>query len=456
MRLTIPPLDIDEEEPFNNDLFERKAFGERLLNIACNTNEPLVISLDAQWGEGKTTFIKMWKALLTKEDIPNVYIDAYANDYTDDPFISVVSAISSYAQEHAKKGNESSLDKLKDKAKKAGVQLVPWATKIAIKAATLGAIRDSDFEGLDDIKKDLSKGASDLVGDFIGERLDHHEESISVIESFKEELSQLTKHLAFDNDFPLVVIIDELDRCKPTFAVEMIERVKHLFSVENVVFVLAMHKGQLEESVKCVYGQGIDAHTYLQKFINLDAKLPKRTTERYQNDLRIYNSHLLNVLEIETWDNDRDIVECIEVLSNYFNISLRQLENVYQNISIIYGAISKNHLRLPSLITFTAMIRVVRPDLFSRLQNNSISYVELESEISSKGFNRADREKGEDGRIYAIMNWVRYSLFTQKEFSSLPEDDEITQYHKAYSSYNAKRRELLSHVIRDMCMFDAR
>ena len=74
---------------------------------------------------------------------------------------------------------------------------------------------------------------------------------------------------------PLVVIIDELDRCRPTFAIECLERIKHVFAVEGVVFVLGVYCDQLAESIRAVYGQGFDSHGYLGKFI--DYHMPLRS-----------------------------------------------------------------------------------------------------------------------------------------------------------------------------------
>ena len=74
---------------------------------------------------------------------------------------------------------------------------------------------------------------------------------------------------------PLVFIIDELDRCRPPFALNVLERVKHLFSVENVCFVLVAHLPQLEAVVKGSYGLGVDARTYLEKFFQLQVTLPE-------------------------------------------------------------------------------------------------------------------------------------------------------------------------------------
>ena len=96
MRLVTPPLIIDNDDSFKNDCLERELYGKSLLNLIERSSDELVISLDGHWGEGKTTFVKMWQGLLTKANIHNIYIDAFANDHVNDAFISVASAILSY------------------------------------------------------------------------------------------------------------------------------------------------------------------------------------------------------------------------------------------------------------------------------------------------------------------------------------------------------------------------
>ncbi len=66
MKLIVPPIDISEDDGFSNgvDIFNRKPFGETLLNLIQNTGDELVLALDAPWGDGKSTFIRMWQGLL--------------------------------------------------------------------------------------------------------------------------------------------------------------------------------------------------------------------------------------------------------------------------------------------------------------------------------------------------------------------------------------------------------
>ena len=450
MRLVTPPLIVKENDSFKNDALDRKTYGDALLSLVVRSKDELVISLDGKWGEGKTTFVKMWQGLLSEKDIPNIYIDAFSNDYLDDAFISVVSAITNYAETHIVKRHQEKIAELKNKAKKVGGQLLSWSAKIGIKAATLGVIKDAEIEELKDIKGEMAKSVSDLLGGFIEERINSHSKDVALIQSFRELLSGLPSKLVADSEKPLVIIIDELDRCKPTFAVEIIEKIKHLFSVKNVVFILVMNMAQLEESIKSVYGQNIDAHTYLQKFINLEAKIPKQTGERYVNDLSKYSNKLLKLHEIETWGDDRNIIDCIEPLANHFNLSLRQLEKVYTNLAVFYGSISENHFRLVPVVVFLSIVKVVDPPLFDQLLHQKVSFGEVTNKLNIRHLNE---EKENNRKFYWLMNWVRYGLLSEQEFKELAEEDKIKRYGTSMCEYNISRERLIPIFAQQLSMF---
>lgn len=440
MRLVAPQLVVKEDDAFANDVLGRKKYGESLLNLVVRSDDELVISLDGRWGEGKTTFVKMWQGLLSQAGVPNVYVDAFANDYVDDAFVSMVSAITNYAESRIETEYNERLDELKDKAKKVGGQLLSWSARIGVRVATLGVLKNSDIEELKEIKEDLSKGVSNLIGDFIGDRLNSHAKNIALIQSFREVLSALPPKLQDGGDKPLVVIIDELDRCKPTFAVEIIENVKHLFSVKNVVFVLVMNRLQLEESIKSVYGVNVDAHTYLQKFINLETRLPKRTEGGYENDLNKYARRLLKLHELQAWGDDKKILEYLEPLANHFHLSLRQMERVFTNLAVLYGTSAENHLRLVPIIVFLAVVKVIDHNLFENILRQRISYNEIRDALKLSDLDERSKRGGD---LCSLLAWVQYALLSDEEFGKLAEDDPIKAYSSSLWRYNIRRENLI-------------
>ena len=450
MKIVTPPIIVNENESFEQDVLGRSDFGQSLLNLISQSNDELVISLDGKWGEGKTTFVKMWQGMLTQSHIPNIYIDAFANDYIDDAFIAVASAITTYIEENSVKPNEKKTKEFIEKAKHVGVQLLSWTAKVGIKASALGAIKDSDIEELKDIKADVAKGLSTVVGDFVGERLVSHKKDVEQLQSFKDLLSEIPVLLSSEGDKPFVIIIDELDRCKPTYAVELIEKVKHLFSVKNVVFVLVMHRKQLEEAVKCIYGENIDAHTYLQKFINIEATLPKKTGDRQNNDIDLYNKKLFHLHQIETWGDDKDLLDSVEVLAKHFNLSLRQLERVYTNLAVFYASSVKNQLRLVTIVSFLAVVKVVEPSIYEGLLHQRVTYEEL---YQKTGLSNNEQEDRDMRKLQFIAMWLKFSLITEEQFEQLDKDDPLRSLDRSLWNYNVERERLMPLFIQKLSMF---
>ena len=440
MKLITPPLVVNDDDSFENDLFGRRESGESLLNIVTNCEDALVVSVNAGWGEGKSTFIQMWKGLLQKNGIPNIYIDACSCDYIDDPFISVVSAITAYTEERTAPEHQKILAGLKEQFVKVGKKLLPMALKISTRAAMSGVVQEGVLNHRTEIEADSTAGLSGVISSVITERIENHTNDIKMVAAFRLTLSKLPSILSKDRDKPLVIIVDGLDRCKPTYAVEMIEKIKHLFSVKNIIFVLAMNQEQIERSIRSIYGYDIDAGTYLQKFINLEMPLPKRTAESHQNDLKIYSEQLIRLHEIETWGDSVKIVDCADSLANHFNLSLRQLENVFTYITLFDGASTEKQFRLVPIVVMMSTLRVVDYSLFTSLLKGRSSLDEVTKELNLDNINLDNK------RIFAtewILDLIRYSLMSDDEYAALPEDDEIRVQSQSLSHYHLKRSEII-------------
>lgn len=452
MNIVTPPIIVGEGEAFEQDALGRSDFGQSLLNLVSQSSDELVISLDGKWGEGKTTFVKMWQGMLDQSQVPNIYIDAFANDYIDDAFIAVASAITSYVEENSVDSDDDKSKKFNEKAKQVGVQLLSWTAKVGIKAATLGAIKESDIEELKDIQSDVAKGLSTVVGDFVGERLASHKQDVEQLQSFKDLLSEIPSLLSQEGNKPFVIIIDELDRCKPTYAVELIEKIKHLFSVKNVVFVLVMHRKQLEEAVKCVYGENIDAHTYLQKFINIETTIPKKVGDRRDNDIKQYNRRLFALHNIETWGDGENLTASLEVLAEHFNLSLRQLERVYTNLAVFYASSAEDQIRLVPIISFLAVIKVIDPSIYDELLYQKISYEEL---FRRAGLSEHEQEDINLRKLQRLAMWLKFALMTDEQFEQLPADDPIKRFDQSLWRYHIERDRLIPIFIQKLSMFTA-
>lgn len=444
MKIVTPPLIIEDSDAFSEDLLNRKEYGQSLLNLVLQSSDELVISLDGKWGEGKSTFVKMWQCMLSESEVPSIYIDAYKNDYLDDVFMSMASAILCFIEEKIKRDSEEKFQEIKSKAKEIAVKTLYWSVKLAIRNVSFGLVNGND---VDELRAKLSSGDSDYLENIIEDRLINQSKDVALIEEFRALLSEIPSKLEGENDRPLIVIVDELDRCRPSYAIEFMEKVKHFFSVKNVVFLLVMNKEQLEESVRFVYGDNIDARAYLQKFINIETKIPKQRDGRVNGDLKKYARKLLEIHELETFGEDRTLVECLVPWAEHFNLSLRQLEKIYTNLALFYGSSRENDLILVPIVVFLATTKVVSPIIFERLMTQEISYAEVSEEF---GFSF---DKSESSGLSHLVNWVRYAVLSQDEFSALDSDDPIRKFSTAHQRYQTPKEKLIPVFARKMNVF---
>lgn len=290
MKLTVPKLKGLEDKGFNPevDIFLRKDFGERLAGLVEKSHGNIVFALDAEWGEGKSTFIKMWMGH-TKDRIKSIYFDAFANDYQKDPFLTLASEMYALVEDGPDKSKSK---EFKEKAGNAVKTLARGGLKIAVRNLS-GGILDGTM--VDSTGKDISAFLAEQVDGIIEDKLQHITEDKNAIIEFRKYLQKLAKGEEDRPVRPVVFIIDELDRCRPDFALELVEQIKHLFSVPGITFLLVVNKTQLEESVKARYGNGIEATVYLQKFVNVWLSLPRTSGYRFdhQDDGARYIEHVL-------------------------------------------------------------------------------------------------------------------------------------------------------------------
>ncbi len=448
MKILPPIIDSHKSDPFKGDALDRIKYGEGLMNLVTSTNEPLVIALDAPWGEGKTTFVKMWQAQLEQSNVPTIYIDAFAYDYIDDAFVLLAGAITAYAKEQ-----DVTIEELKTQIKEVGVNLLDLATDVALKIASGGTLDKNTIK--------------ELTENLVDKRLNAYGDHTETFAQFRKQLSKLPKELhkksnkestATEDDHnskSLVIIIDELDRCKPPFAVHLIETIKHFFSVNSVVFVLAMNKTQLENAIKGVYGQETDAKTYLQKFIAIETTLPNNkdleTGTVVQYAQKLFKHHGFSLLE----QFGRDGLEQLEIipLSHYFKLSLRQIERVFTNIALFYICHPKVE-PLP-IVSILAALKVVDHSFFNKLVQITEKTAKKQLSFMVDIFDNTHwhnqdliEEYGRGKLVRIIEPWIESAFMTNEMYDRYTDDppyivhfdpSKQVELAKVYMKYSSKR-----------------
>ena len=269
------------EQAWDGDLWDRKRLGVQLTSYVDRLNCGAVLALDARWGEGKTWFVRHWKKHL-EADHNVIYLDAFANDYLDDPFLTIAAEISE-AFKTAKNIDESEVESFNEKTASVLISLAAILPVIATKAALhwvgLGGAGEAIQEVYNDGKDVYDSVSDEITGklkEHIEKKIENHHLEKQTIVDFKNELKELASKL----EKPLVFIIDELDRCRPDFAIRLIERIKHFFDIPKIVFVLVMNKPQLLQSIKNFYGYDSDMNgDYLEKFVDFTIHLLKSSED---------------------------------------------------------------------------------------------------------------------------------------------------------------------------------
>jgi len=131
------------------------------------------------------------------------------------------------------------------------------------------------------------------------------------------------------HDLPLVVVVDELDRCRPTYAVEFLETIKHVFDVEGVVFVLTVNREQLDQSAAVLYGNAADPESYFRRFFDIELTLP-------DPDRHALVRALLGRFGLPTDDMPAEVLVGFLAAAPY---GIRALQQTIQHYAIACGAL---------------------------------------------------------------------------------------------------------------------
>ncbi|WP_422767955.1 KAP family P-loop NTPase fold protein [Photobacterium leiognathi subsp. mandapamensis] len=294
-----------------------------------------VLNLNAEWGAGKSYFLKRW-ALTLEEHYPVVYIDAWKQDYSDDPLMTVISSMIKQLRKQAGKDADKNVFKVSRKL----VGLLKAATPALARGLTtkylgvdplkimemaddkaIGESINSDGQSID-----MGLAAQKMVEHLISEH-DAKSKSIDSLKHNVEQWIEAVKSNDITKSYPAFIFIDELDRCRPNYAVEMLEAIKHIFDIPGVVFVVATDTEQLQHAVKAIYGEGFDAKQYLGRFFNSRYTFK---TPSYEKILGVHcdtyklDKEYLKKKRISTFPNSLDQND------NDTPIALRNLTLVYE------------------------------------------------------------------------------------------------------------------------------
>ncbi len=359
-----------EELTFDeDDQLGRKEFVISLMNVINNwdtikkENDSLAVSVDAPWGSGKSYLLNMWRNwLLSKDNADKKYAitcyNAWKNDDNENAFIPLAYSLQKI---EVFKENTVLYEITKEK------------TKGFIKACSIALLKDI-------IKKHIGENISDIISEGVdganNTKVESFFDNYEKYQSKKHEFKIALRDLIPDGG-KLIIFIDELDRCRPTFAIETLEIIKHLFDIPNIIFVFAIDLEQISHSISTIYGNGMDSSGYLRRFFDLNINIPTINKTDYVNILmrKFVNEKHINAGLIRTVAN----------LYDKLNLSLRDMNKITDNFLVFclfydkyFIPYNRRNTRIVDIFEcylFFIILKYKNPQIYNLIiHNNYIAY----------------------------------------------------------------------------------
>jgi len=289
-------FDVPLDDPFANDRLRRRESVESLCSIIHNAGRPLVVSVEGAYGTGKSSYLRMCAARLAQLGELTVEFNAWQQGHTNRPLIDLVAALNTRLEGGA------AWDKVKNAARQVGWRAAGALTK------DLVAPLDADAAAVFQAWTDIENG----------------------VERFKSSLRDQVRGL----DGKLVIFVDELDRCEPTYALDLLNKARHLFDVEGVAIVFGVNRSELEHAVQTQYGPKCDVDGYLRRFVDLSMQLRQPATD----DWDIYMASLCDsLLDCARTLGDRSNTAraMLTLLADNCQGKLRDVEQVVRHANMI-------------------------------------------------------------------------------------------------------------------------
>lgn len=386
-------IEIPVENPFANDKLERKHLCNILTDVVSFYGQSgCVLALGGEWGSGKTTFVKMWRQHLNNREFKTLYFNAWASDYTEDPLIALIAELSELSADNG------TINKIAAGAVRITASVLKSTLKGVLKKAT----------GID---ADVISDAIDESIDIGKKYLDKFEEQKTTLEEFKENLRKYIAENAGEN--PIVFFVDDLDRCNPHYAVAVLERIKHLFEIPNIVFVLAVNKKELSNAIQGYYGSSkIDSDEYLRRFIDVDFILPKPKLDAYFDFLYEeyeFDAFFNNETRKEVFGRKDEPYAFKTValsMCKELNINLRQMDRIFAYSRLALMQFGSRTYLLPDIYFMLCFWKVMDSQFYNQISKKAFTVQEflmkLEDKLPPAFFRKEEEYYSSSNMVYVV------------------------------------------------------
>ncbi len=386
----------------NFDKLGRKEFADRLTTVITKFypfyDEAFVLSLNAKFGAGKTTFLEMWKNQLMEADFKVISINAWETDFDDEPLIPIISAL---------------LDGIPSDKKFAEAKNALKGTLATIAFAANDVISHVTGVDVDEtIKKvDSSTGKENIQA--IGDKF--YKEYSFKMKAYETLKLKVSNYIEAMPKKPLIIFVDELDRVRPDYSVKFLEAIKHIFSLPGVCFVLAINREQMEASVRQLYGD-INFENYYGKFITREADLAETKNLDLMPFIQSQTDHFFakareaGVNFAFKEQNQGDFSAHTAAICSAFNFAPRQIETLLRMFFQLMAVETTQETGTEAwMIASILLIAISIGDerLYNRLGTGLVPAQELHGYIKTGNFKNPKHHKSER---FIIMTAMSFSI----------------------------------------------
>ncbi len=334
---------------FEQDTLNYRKSVEKAGELIKNISPPYVLGIYGDWGSGKTSYMDMLRTYIEHQEIGlTEWYNVWKYENEDNAVLPLLSLLSKNKSIKNNKTIKSKFNKVK--------KISAVATSVAIEAVASGALQSATL-GAVDLKS--IKGAFKNYED---KAVKIYENWVDNIEAFEKEFKNLV-NLITSKDKPLVIFIDDLDRCMPENAINVIESLKHYLTAEgvNCIFIIGVDKKVISKGIEARYGREIiEGGDYLRKIIDFNIYLEPKIKERY---IEVYfsNCGVDSIVEKELLRKYSD--KFAEIISQT-NISIRIANKILDRLVLLLAENKISSLNEEILIKFLT-IKELYPEIYN-------------------------------------------------------------------------------------------
>ena len=392
LQIKLADFDVPSDNPFENDLLERRSAVESLTRIVESANSPYVISVDADWGAGKTAFLRMWSQHLRNEGFHVLQFNAWETDFAKSPFQALSGELTRSLEQYS----DSTIKDMTQTLRKSASEMAFILARATVRGA-------GTF--LPIVGPVAAEAAVNAIDSLRGDPISEYQLLRRSIEDLRLSIGKISTALSSDKQGkPLVIAIDELDRCRPNYAIELIETAKHIFLVDNVVFILAINSSALVHSIKALYGTAFDAEVYMRRFIDLQFRLPEHDRTQFVRAL-LRSARLRDLADVRT---DEALLSLM-VFTSFFSdakYSLRDIEQATHRLGLILQLLDSVEPWMLFSTVIGIILRAGDPDTYHKFLRNETTDKEvletLFADLPMESSNLAEAKAKIEGAVIAI------------------------------------------------------